>query len=457
MIADRAAEAAILGSVLLSPDSFDAAVGAGLALEHFSQPQHRSVWSAFSALVDSGRPIDTTSVAGELSDAGEMERAGGWTFLAELAGRVPSVANLPANVARVRDRHRRRRMADAAEALTRACRSDSGTSDVLREHEALLLELHGDDYESGPRPLADVLEETYDAIRQRHENPDQAAGLPYGLRDLDEMMGGLHRSDLTIVAARPTMGKSALSLNFATSAAYAGGRVALFQLEMGDHQLGERLLVSDARVSATRMKSGTLRADDHGPLLAAMERLQALPHVVVDPTPGIGAAEIRARCRTIARRWNGLDLVVMDYIQLVTGEKGVPREQQIAGVSRGLKLIAKELDCTVIALSQLNRKVEERADKRPMMSDLRESGAIEQDADNILTVYRDEVYGKTPENSGTAEIGVIKHRHGRTGIVNVAWRGDHQRFEDLSAEWSSPSASRTRDFVGNHIGRGVRD
>lgn len=437
---DLNAERAILGAILLNPGSLDRIREDGLSDLDFAQPGHRLIFQTVLHLADNGGGVDELTVCSELEQVGKLEQVGGYHYVSDLVSSVPSVANLGRYLAIVQDLSLKRQLLDAMGQIAEdVFAGEDDGKQSLEKIEGQLFELRSKGGgNSSLERLGDIAERVYEELRQRAESPNAVTGIPTGFRDLDKLLAGLQRSDLLIVAARPSMGKTAFSLNLLAHAAVrAGAATAFFSLEMGREQVATRMLTSESRVAGDRMRTGQLRNDDWQPLLQATETLDKAS-VYIDDTPGITVGEMRAKCRRLAGGPTGLDLVAVDYLQLMTGEdRNASREQEISAISRGLKGLAKELNIPVIALSQLNRGVEQRADKRPMMSDLRESGAIEQDADVIMFLYRDEYYNPgNPETQGMAEVLVRKQRNGSTGDVKLAWRGQYARFENLERDFS---------------------
>ena len=429
---DPAAEAAVLGAILLNPDSLDRAQEDGLGPEDFSQPSHRALFDCFIDLHRTGKAIDMVTVPGRLTEQGLFENFGGLRALTDLTAAVPSVANLAHYVKVVREKATLRRLIETLDAIGEDIYSaDMTPTATLEMAESRIFELRDSREKTQLARLGPVVEHVFNELRKRSEMPDDVTGVPTGFRDLDKLLSGLQNSDLVILAARPSMGKTAFALNIVAHAALRGGAsVAFFSLEMSKEQIGSRMLTSESRVSGSRIRTGRMMNDDWQPMMDAVVRLdQADVHI--DDTPAITVGGIRARCRRLAARGK-LDLIAVDYLQLMRSDnKEQSREQEISSISRGLKGLAKEMHVPVVALSQLNRGVESRADKRPMMSDLRESGAIEQDADVVMFLYRDEVYNKSPDNQGLAEVLVRKQRNGAIGEVDLHWHGEFARFDNL--------------------------
>ncbi|MCO4771165.1 MAG: replicative DNA helicase [Deltaproteobacteria bacterium] len=432
---DVGAERAILGAVLLHPDSLGRAQESGLVEDAFYREPHRLLFRVFSELDRDHKAIDLVTVAGRLESIGKLESIGGYSYLAGLPASTPSVANLGHYVQVVLDKSQLRTLLTRAAEITEdVFAGEKPAEEIIDAAEKAIFEIGEVKLGKTLVPLGGIVEHVYETIRARAEAPDDVTGLPTGFRDLDHKLGGLQPTDLIILAARPAMGKTACALNMVCRTALdSNANVAVFSLEMGSEQLAGRLLASESRVLAHRMKTGRLHQDDWPMLIEASERLHAAP-IFLDDTPALTLASMWSKCRRLKSE-RGLDLVVIDYLQLMkgTGKEG-SREQEISGISRGLKGLAKEFNIPVIALSQLNRGVEQRADKRPMMSDLRESGAIEQDADQIMFLYRDEVYNENTELKGIAEVLVRKNRHGDIGDVKLFWRGEYLRFENLARD-----------------------
>jgi replicative DNA helicase len=434
---DQGAERAVLGAILLNPDTLDQVLENRLQTTDFSQPAHRLLFDCFTDLAREGKAVDVVTVTGHLEGRAKLEAIGGFSYLNGLSSAVPSIANLPHYVSVVQEKAMLRRLLTITHEISEGVYSGENSAEAnLEAAEAKIFGLR--DARGGSRmaALADVVTAVYSQLKERAENPTEVTGIPTGFRDLDVLLAGLQNSDLIIVAARPAMGKTAFALNLVTHAALRHkSSVAVFSLEMAKEQLATRMLISEGRISGNRMRTGKLGIDDWPALMEATERLSEA-RVFIDDPPAMTVSAIRSKCRRLAAQ-HGLDLIVVDYLQLMRGDGSEhSREQEISSISRGLKSLAKEMQVPVIALSQLNRGVEQRADKRPLMSDLRESGAIEQDADVIMFLYRDEVYNKSPDNQGMAEILVRKQRNGTIGEVELAWRAEYARFENFERNYS---------------------
>jgi replicative DNA helicase len=429
---DDAAERAVLGSVLLSPSSLDVATSAGLTREDFRAPSHRLLFDAFLKTRARGEEVDMVTLGGYLTESGDLKRVGGFSYLSSLSSSAPSVMNMATYVSRVQAKATSRRAFAALSELRQSLLDGTvGGGEVLDAATSQLAALRPT---SGPslRPASALAREAYDQLRSRATNPSRVTGLSTGFDGLDKILGGLQPTDLIVLAARPGMGKTALALNIVGHAALRlKVPVAFFSLEMGELQLVQRLLSAEGGVEGVRLRSGDIEDHEWTRLRSAARKIGESPLFIVDKM-GLSIDRAAAMCRSIPK----LGLVVVDYLQLMSGpaKSGRSREQEIAAISRGLKGLAKELNVPVLALAQLNRGVEYRADKRPMMADLRESGAIEQDADIVVFLYREDAYGKTSGPGGTAELLIRKHRNGAQGNVSLCWRKEFTRFESPTSE-----------------------
>jgi replicative DNA helicase len=433
------AEASILGGILLRNE-----VLSNLELlepEDFYDPRHKVVFSCVRALESVNKPIDVVTIEEELEKIGKLDAIGGMAFLGELAMRVPTPDNVMHYAAIVQDKHSARKLMLAASEIADKGYDDLGdVRDYLDEAEGKIFLVTQRTDKSGPEPIKSLIKKVFGSLDERFSSPGGITGVPTGFNDLDNMTAGLQPTELIILAARPAMGKTSFALSLAQNAAISGGwPVLVFSLEMSSTQLAERLLCSEARVDSSALRRGQLQRQDMTNLTYAANTLSKAP-ILIDDTPALTIREVRARARRFRsnRELFGdkkAGLIVVDYLQLMRGStqnKNGSREQEISEISRGLKSLAKELNCPVLALSQLNRSLEQRQDKRPMLSDLRESGAIEQDADLIVFIYRDEVYNKESEAKGIAEIILGKNRHGSTGTVETRFEGRFTRFENLA-------------------------
>jgi len=428
------AEQAVLGGVFLRTDIFHTLVDT-ISDEDFYSPVHRKIYQAFQELYRRSEPIDLVTVAEYLQGRGELDEVGGTVYLASLADTIASAANAVFHAQIVRDKSTRRRLIQtSSEILTDCFEAGEETEALLDRAEQQIFSIA----ESKGKPVfmgsKDLVKRVFEQLEIRAGQGDLVTGVPTGYTEFDRMTAGLQKSDLIILAARPSMGKTALALNMGMrAAAMHGVPVAVFSLEMSMEQLMMRMLGSYGRVDMSRLRSGYLNDEDWSRLYQSADELSKAP-IFIDDTPALTTMEIRARCRRL-KADKGVGLVIVDYLQLMRSSRNSDsREQEISDISRNLKALAKELQVPVIALSQLNRKVEERSDKRPMLSDLRESGAIEQDADVIVFIYRDAAYNKAEDNpnKNIAEIIIGKQRNGPVGTLRLAYFGQYTVFDNLT-------------------------
>lgn len=439
------AEQSVLGGLLLDNLAWDRAADL-LGESDFYRWEHRHIYAAIGSLVAAGKPADVITVHEVLQSLGRAEDCGGVAYLNALAQSVPSAANVRRYAEIVRERAVLRKLISASDEIATAAFNPQGTpvSQILDEAESRIFRIGeegsraGTGFQSMDRLVAGLLER----VEELEKNgADEVTGIRTGFYDLDRMTAGLQKGDLIVLAARPSMGKTALALNIAENVAVQEGLpVAVFSMEMGASQLALRLVGSLARIDQQHLRTGRLRDEEWERLPAAATQLSQAP-MFIDETPGLNPAELRARARRLARQYGGtLGLIVIDYLQLMSGTSDSADENRatvLGEISRGMKGLAKELQCPVIALSQLNRSVETRPDKRPMMSDLRESGAIEQDADVIMFIYRDDYYNKESKEPGVAEIVVAKQRNGPVGTVKMAFLKPLTRFDNLAPDAGS--------------------
>ena len=432
------AEQAVLGGLLLDNQAWDR-IADLVGEEDFYRQDHRQILRAIALLIDAGKPADAVTVAEALRGRDELENAGGLAYLAALAGNTPSAANIRRYAEIVRERAVLRRLVDTATQIADSAYAPAGrnASQLLDEAEARVFEIAEAGHRGGGgfqklKPLLVQAMERIDELYHRDSDSD-VTGVPTGFTDLDSKTSGLQPGDLVIVAGRPSMGKTAFSLNIAESVAIdLGLPVAVFSMEMASQQLVMRMLGSVGKLDQHKLRTGRLEEDDWPRLTHALAKLDEAP-LFIDETPALNALELRARARRLMRECGKLGLIVVDYLQLMSASsQGENRATEISEISRSLKALAKELHCPVIALSQLNRSLEQRPNKRPVMSDLRESGAIEQDADVILFIYRDEVYNPDSQDKGRAEVIIGKQRNGPIGSVGLAFLGQYTRFENLA-------------------------
>ena len=433
-------ERAILGGLLLNNDALPKVV-ASLTSDDFYREAHRLVFEAMTELFNRNEPVDWVTVTAALRKEGTLESAGGIPFLTELVDAVPTAANIEHWAKVVKEKSLLRQIiAAATEIATLSYQDHPNIDEFLGNAEELIFRIGASRIRSAFVPIRQLMKEGIDTIEKLYDRKEAITGVPSGFRDLDQYTAGFQRSDLVIVAGRPSMGKTSLALNVAMNAAEEGVPSAIFSLEMSKEQIALRLLCSKARVNLKSLRTGYLNQDDWGRLITAAGVISEAP-LYIDDTPAITSIELRAKARRLKKE-KDLGLVVIDYLQLMkgTGRSDAPREQEISEISRSLKALAKELDVPVIALSQLNRKVEERTNKRPQLADLRESGAIEQDADVILFIYRDEVYNKSDENpkKGQAEIIIGKQRNGPIGMVMASFDAHCSTFRPFTARDDTP-------------------
>ncbi|TAL73996.1 MAG: replicative DNA helicase [Rhodanobacter sp.] len=432
------AEQAVLGGLMLAPDALDK-VADRLAEDDFYRRDHRLIWRAINELANKGMPCDAVTLGDWFEANGLAEMVGGASYLIELANGTPSAANITAYAEIVREKSVLRQLIDAGTAITEDGYRPEGKSvqEVMENAEQRVFHIA----ETGARgkkdsvTMRDAVKDAFRLLTERYENRGQLTGITSGFTDLDNLTSGLQPSDLIIVAARPSMGKTAFALNVAESAALRAKKaVAVFSMEMSASQLAFRLISSVGRIHQQSLRNGEL-AEEDWPRVSNAIAILSEAKIFIDDTPGLSPVELRSRARRLHREYGGLGLIVVDYLQLmqVPGNKE-NRATEISEISRSLKGLAKELNVPVVALSQLNRSLEQRADKRPMMSDLRESGAIEQDADVIMFIYRDEYYNKESADKGLAEIIVGKQRNGPTDTIKLTFLGQYTKFENYAPD-----------------------
>ncbi|MEW6331901.1 MAG: replicative DNA helicase [Pseudomonadota bacterium] len=430
------AEQSVLGGLLLDNQSWDR-IADILTADDFYRREHRLIFNAIAALCEESSPADVVTVSEWLERTGELEHAGGLAYLGSLANNTPSAANIVAYAAIVRENSVMRELVRAAGEISGAAYAPEGRSanELLDYAEKRIMDISEKGHRRGEfQPLNSLLSKAVDRIDTLFRSKSSITGVATGYTDLDDMTSGLQPSDLVIIAGRPSMGKTSLAMNIAENAA-VGHKipVAVFSMEMPGTQLALRMMASLGRINAHRVRTGKLDDDDWPRLTSAVSLLNEAP-IFIDDSPGLTPMELRARARRLKRE-NGLGMIVIDYLQLMqsTERNEENRATEISNITRALKGLAKELDVPVIAMSQLNRSVEQRTDKKPVMSDLRESGAIEQDADVILFIYRDEVYNKDSPVKGTADIIIAKQRNGPIGEVRLTFLGEYTRFENYTS------------------------
>lgn len=426
------AEQAVLGAIFLEPSALTTAAEI-LQPDDFYRTAHQRIFHAMMKLADEGKAVDVVTVTEELAAANQLEDVGGVSYLTELATSVPTAANIEYYAKIVEEKALLRRLIRTAVSIAQDCYQREDEVEVLiDEAEKKILEVAGRKNTGGFQNIRDVLFRTYDHIEKLHNRAGDVTGLATGFVDLDKITAGFQRNDLIIVGARPSMGKTAFALNIAQNVATkTGENVAIFSLEMGAEQLVMRMLCAEGNIDSQRLRTGTLTEEDWGKLIMAMGSLSNAG-IYIDDTPGIRVQDIRSQCRRLKQE-KGLGMVIIDYLQLITGSSrhAENRQQEVSEISRSLKQLARELEVPVIALSQLSRSVEQRQDKRPMMSDIRESGSIEQDADIVAFLYRDDYYNKDSENKNIIEIIIAKQRNGPTGTVSLAFIKEYNKFVNL--------------------------
>lgn len=430
---DLEAEQAVIGSMLTDKEAVVSAIET-LKDEDFYREDNKIIYSAIMNLYSRGEPIDIITLKSELSTMGKFEAVGGLEYLAELPEKVPTTANVDKYIKIVEEKSTLRTLIKTAnELITLGYDPTQEVEELMDAAEKKIFNVMQGRNQKGYSSLKDVLVDTFVELEQLYNRKEHITGVPTGFTDLDYKTAGLHGSDLVLVAARPAMGKSAFALNIATNAAVrANTPVALFSLEMSKEQLVNRILCSEALVDSNKVRTGKIDDDDWAKLAQASGILSEA-QMYIDDTPGLSVMEIRAKCRKLKLEKN-IGLVVIDYLQLVQGSSkraAGSREQEIAEISRSLKILAKEINVPVIALSQLSRAPEQRPDHRPMLSDLRESGSIEQDADIVMFLYRDDYYNQDSEKKNVAEVILAKHRAGSTGTVELAWLGNYTKFGNI--------------------------
>jgi replicative DNA helicase len=438
------AESSVLGGLLLDNAAWDR-VSDLLGEGDFYRYEHRLIYAAIAALINASRPADVITVFEQLQSLGKAEEVGGLAYLNALAQYVPSAGNIRRYAEIVRERAILRKLVAASDEIAASAFNPQGrpVAQILDEAEQKIFHIgeEGSRMKRGFQSMDSLVVSLLDRVQEMADNPNDITGVPTGFYDLDRMTAGLQPGDMIVLAARPSMGKTAFAINIAEHVAlHEQLPVAVFSMEMGAAQLAVRIVGSIGRIDQSRLRTGKLTDEEWPRLTEAIERLRNVS-LHIDETPGLTVSELRANARRLARQCGGkLGLIVVDYLQLMSGSSSSDenRATELGEISRGLKMLAKELGCPVIALSQLNRSVEQRPDKRPMMSDLRESGAIEQDADIIMFIYRDEYYTKDAcKEPGVAEIIIAKQRNGPTGTVKLAFLKPLTRFENLAAGYGS--------------------
>jgi replicative DNA helicase len=427
------AERSILGAILLDNAVCNQAIEL-LRREDFFLESHRRIFDKMITLTERLMPIDLITLSDELRRAGEFEQIGGATYIASLIDGVPRTDTIEPYAKLVKQKSMLRKLISASQQIVSLAFEEEDDADVIIDKaEHMIFEIAEDRVRQGFQYIGDVAHRRLEQIEQMAGRPEMITGVPTGFTDFDRMTSGLQRQELVVIAARPSMGKTALALNVAQYAAKNANVVGIFSLEMSAEQLVSRLLCSEARVDAHRLRTGYLNREEWARLADALRRL-CETKVFIDDSAAVSVMEMRAKCRRLKAE-HGLDMLIIDYLQLMAGRGRIEsRQQEVSQISRDLKGLAKELDIPVVALSQLSRAPEQRSEHKPQLSDLRESGAIEQDSDVVCFIFREEVYNPTDENQGTAELIIGKQRNGPTGVVQLAFLKEFTRFENMWRE-----------------------
>lgn len=425
------AEQSVLGSMLLDKEAVSSATEV-LKIEDFYSEGNREIYSIMIRLYESGQPVDLVTVVDELYQKGTIEGIGGITYITNLSRFVPSTANVKFYIRIVEEKAILRKLIKASgEIMKESYESSLEIEEVINRAEKSIFDISQNNIKVSFEPIRITLMDSYNKIEEIFNNKGRITGVPSGFYELDEKLSGLHASELILIASRPAMGKTSLAMNIVQYAAlHEKVPVAVFSLEMSKDQLANRMLCCEAHVELQKIRNGELSEEDWRKLARAMAPLSQAP-IFIDDTAGINTMEMRSKCRRLKME-HGLGLVVIDYLQLMSGRGRIEnRQQEISEISRSLKVMAKELSVPIIACSQLSRAPEARTDHRPMLSDLRESGAIEQDADVVMFLYRDEYYNADSEDKNLAEVIISKQRNGPTGVIKLAWLGQYTKFANL--------------------------
>ena len=432
---DPVAEQSVLGSVFISPNSL-ISLADELVPDDFYKPANKIVFKTMLSLLEKGEPIDATTMVSALTNQGDISTVGGINYVVELVNSTPTSKNVEHYAKLVKEKATLRKViADLSDSLSSAYQGDVSIGDIIAKTEKSMLNISNQNTGSGFRNVADILDTHMQMVETRSQTDGVVTGLSTGFVGLDKITTGLHEDNLIILAARPAMGKTALALNIAQYIAVKEKKpVAIFSLEMGAESLIERMLAAEGMVEGYHLKTGNLSVEEWSRLVHAQGNLYDAP-IFVDDTAGIRISEIRSKSRKLAQEMGGLGVIIIDYLQLITGSKGENRQQIVSEISRELKILAKDLKVPVIALSQLSRAVEQRQDKRPMLADLRESGSIEQDADIVAFLYRDAYYQKeqadSQEANNVTELILEKNRHGSLGTVKLYFHKEYTKFSSV--------------------------
>lgn len=432
---DLVAEQSVLGAVFIAPETI-ISLADELTPDDFYKPANKIIFKTMLSLLEKGEPIDATTMVSALTNQGDISKIGGITYIVELVNSTPTSKNVEHYAKLVKEKATLRKMiADLSDSLSNAYQGDVSIDDIIARTEKSMLDISNQNTGTGFRNVADILDTHMQMVETRSQTDGVVTGLSTGFVGLDKITTGLHEDNLIILAARPAMGKTALALNIAQYIAVKEKKpVAIFSLEMGAESLIERMLASEGMVEGYHLKTGNLSVEEWHRLVHAQGNLYDAP-IFVDDTAGIRISEIRSKARKLAQEMGGLGVIIIDYLQLITGSKGENRQQIVSEISRELKILAKDLRVPVIALSQLSRSVEQRQDKRPMLSDLRESGSIEQDADIVAFLYREAYYQKeqadSQEANNVTELILEKNRHGSLGTVKLYFHKEYTKFSSV--------------------------
>lgn len=432
---DLVAEQSVLGAVFISPETMTS-LADELTPEDFYKPANKIVFKTMLSLLEKGEPIDATTMVSALTNQGDISKIGGINYVVELVNSTPTSKNVEHYAKLVKDKSTLRKViADLSESLSSAYQGDISINEIIEKTEKSILDISNQNVGNGFRNVADILDTHMQIVETRSQKDGFVTGLSTGFVGLDKITTGLHEGNLIILAARPAMGKTALALNIAKHVATMERKPAvIFSLEMGAEELIERMVASEGMIPGYHLKTGNLSTDEWKRLVHAQSNLYDVP-IFVDDTAGIRISEIRSKARKLSQEMGGLGIIIIDYLQLITGSKRENRQQIVSEISRELKILAKDLRVPVIALSQLSRSVEQRQDKRPMLSDLRESGSIEQDADIVAFLYRDAYYQKehadSQEANNVTELILEKNRHGSLGTVKLYFHKEYTKFSSV--------------------------
>ena len=432
---DLVAEQSVLGAVFIAPDTI-ISLADELAPDDFYKPANKIVFKTMLSLLEKGEPIDATTMVSALTNQGQIKEIGGLNYVVELVNSTPTSKNVEHYAKLVREKATLRKViADLSDSLSIAYQGDVSISDLIAKTEKSMLDISNQNTGTGFRNVADILDTHMQIVETRSQTDGFVTGLSTGFVGLDKITTGLHEGNLIILAARPAMGKTALALNIAKHVAVQEHKpTVIFSLEMGAEELIERIVASEGMVPGYHLKTGNLSTDEWKRIVQAQSNLYDTP-IFVDDTAGIRISEIRSKARKLSQEMGSLGIIIIDYLQLITGSKGENRQQIVSEISRELKILAKDLRVPVIALSQLSRSVEQRQDKRPMLSDLRESGSIEQDADIVAFLYREAYYQKeqadSQESNNVTELILEKNRHGSLGTVKLYFHKEYTKFSSV--------------------------